>query len=166
MDRQTAMEWAGRIGSYRALAESGERTLAHADEIVGAMAEALAREAEAGGWLREWDAALARGEDPAPAGLDFGQRMHALANPGCRAKTMSEALPYFMDVVERLAATGLDRVSFDSWAGPVDGPDPSEVPKLKRRHAIELADLLERQGLSASCFPAGRLDLYRVNVEW
>lgn len=166
MDRQTAMEWAGRIGSYRALAESGERTLAHADEIVGAMAEALAREAEAGGWLREWDAALARGEDPAPAGLDFGQRMHALANPGCRAKTMSEALPYFMDVVERFAAAGLDRVSFDSWAGPVDGPDPSEAPKLKRRHAIELADLLERQGLSASCFPAGRLDLYRVNVEW
>ena len=45
MDRQTAMEWAGRIGSYRALAESGERTLAHADEIVGDMAEALAREA-------------------------------------------------------------------------------------------------------------------------
>lgn len=114
MDRQTAMEWAGRIGSYRALAESGERTLAHADEIIGAMAEALAREAEAGGWLREWDAALARGEDPAPAGLDFGQRMHALANPGCRAKTMSEALPYFMDVVERFAAAGLDRVSFDS----------------------------------------------------
>ncbi len=166
MDRQTAMEWAGRIGSYRTLAESGERTLAHAAEIVGAMAEALARAAAAGGWLREWDAALARGEDPAPAGLDFGQRMHALANPGCRAKTMSEALPYFMDVVERFAAAGLDRVSFDSWAGPVDGPDPSETPKLKRRHAIELADLLERQGLSASCFPAGRLDLYRVNVEW
>ena len=166
MDKDTAMEWAVAIGSYWALAEAGSRTLADADGIADDLADAIGREAEAGGWYCEWESALDKAREPKPCGMTFGQEMHALANPRCKAKTMAEALPFYMKAIKRCAEAGGDRVTFSTWIDSKDGSGTDRMPKLKLNHARELAKLLGYQGLTADVRPGGRTGIYVVVVDW
>ena len=166
MRRGEALSLAEAIGSYWALADAGIRTLADADGVIDDLADAIGREAEDGGWCSEWQEVLDHARQPKPAGMTFGEEMHALANPQCKVNTIAEALPLYMEVIEHHAKAGWDRIAFSTWIDSKDGGRAEEMPKLKRTHAEELARLLGWQGLAADLKPGSRDGLYVVTVNW
>lgn len=166
MDRQTAMEWAGRIGSYWALVNDGIRTYDDADGVIDDLADAIGRVAEEGGWYSEWDEALSRARPSRPDGMTFGEEMHALANPQCKVNTIAEALPFYMEVIEHHAKKGCGSASFATWVDSKDGARAEEMPKLKLTHAEELARLLGDQGLAVDVRPGDLTGTYVVTVNW